>query len=313
MQNIKVPVDKALKDRLGRVGVLYGGQSAEREISLQSGAAVVAALQQAGVDCVAMDIGANAVDQLQAANLDRAFIALHGTGGEDGSMQALLQYLGIAYTGSGVAASALALDKLRGKQLWRGVGLSTPDFAVLDEHSDWQTMLDHLGGEVMVKPVHEGSSLGMARVADAAGLEQAYRAAAAFDQSVLAERLIRGAEYTVGILHDSALPVIKLETDNVFYDYQAKYLADDTRYICPCGLSPEKEAELQQLAYTAFTSLGCRHWGRVDVMADEQQNFYLLEVNTVPGLTSHSLFPMAAKARGLSFAQMVLAILVASW
>ncbi len=312
IEAIAVPVDETLKRRLGRVGVLYGGLSGEREVSLQSGAAVAAALAEAGLDHVSIDIGTDAVAEIQAAQLDCAFIALHGSGGEDGSMQALLQYLGIPYTGSGVAASALAMDKLRSKQLWRGIGLPTPEFAVLAENSDWSALLAQLGGEVMVKPAHEGSSLGMTLARTAEELHSAYRVAAQLDQCVLAERLIRGGEYTVAILQGQALPVIKLETDHAFYDYDAKYLADDTRYLCPCGLSAEKEAELQQLALAAYASLGCRHWGRVDVMADAQQNFYLLEVNTVPGLTGHSLVPMAARAAGLSFAQLVLAILLAS-
>ncbi len=312
MQSIHLPIDEALKNRLGRVGVLFGGQSAEREISLQSGTAVINALKEAGIDPVVIDVGENAISDIQAAKLDRAFIALHGPGGEDGRIQAVLEYLKIPYTGSDVQSSALAMDKLRSKQLWRGVGLPTPDFAVLQAHTDWAAVLDNLGGEVMVKPAHEGSSIGMSRVQSATELQAAYQNAAQYDGSVLVERLITGGEYTVAILDGKALAPIKLETDHRFYDFDAKYLAEDTRYLCPCGLSEAKEKELRELALNAFSALGCRGWGRVDVMADSAQNFYLLEVNTVPGMTSHSLVPMAAKAEGLSFAQLVIAVLLAS-
>lgn len=312
MTVIQLPIDNTLKQQLGRVGVLFGGQSAERDISLQSGAAVVSALQEAGVASVALDVGAHAIADIQAANIDRAFIALHGPGGEDGRIQAVLEYLHIPYTGSDVQSSALAMDKLRSKQLWRGVNLPTPDFALLHEQSDWQHLLQQLGGEVMVKPAHEGSSIGMARVRTATDLQSAFANAARYDACVIAERLIVGAEYTVAILDGVALPPIKLETHHSFYDFDAKYLADDTHYICPCGLTPEKETELKTLAVAAFNAIGCRGWGRLDVMADAEQHFYLLEVNTVPGMTSHSLVPMAAKAQGLSFTQLVLAILRAS-
>ena len=292
----------------GRVGVLYGGTSAEREISLQTGAAVLDALRQSGVDAVGIDIGADAIAQLQATPMDVAFIALHGPGGEDGRIQGVLEYMGIPYTGSDVSASALAMDKLRSKQLWAGIGLSTPEFAVVNADSDWDQVLKNLGGDAIVKPAHEGSSIGMARVQSGAELAQAYRDAAHYDGSVLVERLITGSEYTVAILDGEALPPIKLETDHRFYDYDAKYLADDTRYLCPCGLDAEREQGLKALALQAFNSLGCRGWGRVDVMADHLGNFYLLEVNTVPGMTSHSLVPMAAQAAGLSFAELVVRI-----
>lgn len=309
MQPITLLTDKTFKHRLGRVGVLLGGQSSEREISLQSGHAVLAALKEAGVEHVAIDVGANAIADIQAAKIDRAFLALHGAGGEDGRIQAVLEYLNIPFTGSGVQASALGMDKLRTKQLWRGVGLSTPDFTILHAHMDWQKTLDDLGGDVMVKPANEGSSIGMARVSNAQDLELAYKNAAQYDGSVIAERLIVGGEFTVAILDGEALPPIKLETDHVFYDFNAKYIANDTRYICPCGLTPEKEKELKSLALAAFNSVGCKGWGRVDVMADNDLNFYLLEVNTAPGMTSHSLVPMAAKVRGLSFGELVLTIL----
>lgn len=318
MQAVTLPISTTLKQQLGRVGVLFGGLSAEREISLQSGAAVIAALVEAGVEHVAIDVGDNIIADIQAANIDRAFLILHGPGGEDGRIQALLEFLNIPYTGSDVASSALAMDKLRTKQLWRGVdingqqGLPTPEFAVLTQGSDFGKVLATLGGDVMVKPANEGSSIGMSRVNTAIELESAFQKAAHYQGSVLVERLIVGAEYTVAILDGEALPPIKLETDHTFYDFNAKYIAEDTRYLCPCGLSPEKEQELKTLALHAFNTVGCRGWGRVDVMADIQGNFYLLEVNTAPGMTSHSLVPMAAKAVGLSFAELVLRVLCAS-
>ena len=318
MQAVTLPISESLKKQLGRVGVLFGGLSAEREISLQSGAAVIAALVEAGVEHVAIDVGDNIIADIQAANIDRAFLILHGPGGEDGRIQALLEFLNIPYTGSDVASSALAMDKLRTKQLWRGVdingqqGLSTPEFAVLTQGSDFAKVLANLGGEVMVKPANEGSSIGMSRVNNAAELEIAFQKAAEYQGSVLVERLIVGAEYTIAILDGEALPPIKLETDHTFYDFNAKYIAEDTRYLCPCGLSDEKEQELKTLALNAFNTVGCRGWGRVDVMADAQQNFYLLEVNTAPGMTSHSLVPMAAKVVGLSFAELVITVLRAS-
>ena len=312
MHTISLPLDESTKHKLGRIGVLLGGQSAEREISLQSGAAVAAALKEIGLDPIVIDVGANAIADIQAARLDRAFIALHGPGGEDGRIQAVLEYLQIPYTGSDVQSSALAMDKLRSKHLWRGMGLSTPDYATLHRDSDWADVLQSLGGDVMVKPAHEGSSIGMSRVQSASELEAAYNAAAKYDGNVLVERVITGGEYTVAILAGKALPPIKLETNHRFYDFDAKYLADDTSYICPCGLDTEKEQELRQLALNAFNALGCRGWGRVDVMADSSGNFYLLEVNTVPGMTSHSLVPMAARAEGLSFEQLVALILRAS-
>jgi D-alanine-D-alanine ligase len=318
MKAVKMPIDENLTNTFGRVGVLYGGQSAEREISLQSGAAVFSALQETGVDSVLIDVGDNIIADLKNAKIDRAFLALHGPGGEDGRIQALLEYLHIPYTGSGVQASALAMDKLHTKQVWRGVSLEgsqklpTPAYAVLTRESDFAAVLQKLGGEVMVKPANEGSSIGMSRVKTAADLKLAFAKAAEFQGSVLVEQLIVGAEYTVAILDGEALPPIKLETDHSFYDFNAKYIADDTRYICPCGLSVDKETELKQMASAAFAAIGCRGWGRVDVMADAQGNFYLLEVNTAPGMTSHSLVPMAAKAKGLSFAELVLTILNAS-
>ncbi|MEJ2415330.1 MAG: D-alanine--D-alanine ligase [Exilibacterium sp.] len=309
---VTVPVTDTIKQRLGRVGVLYGGLSSEREVSLQSGEAVFKALQKSGVDTVAIDLRENAIEQVQRALLDRVFIVLHGPGGEDGRVQAMLEFMGLPYTGSGVQASSLAMDKLLSKQLWRGINLPTPDFAVLQADTDWLQILAQLGGEVMVKPVHEGSSIGMTKADSPESLQRAYEDAVAYDTNVLAERVIKGAEYTVSVLGERALPAIKLETNNRFYDYEAKYLSENTRYICPCGLSPDKHDQLQKLALKAFKSLGCSGWGRVDVMADSEDNFYLLEVNTVPGMTSHSLVPIAAKAVGMSFEELVVNILMST-
>lgn len=295
--------------KFGRVGVLYGGNSAEREISLKSGAAVLAALDAVGVDYVGIDIGRDSIAELQSARLDRAFIALHGPGGEDGRIQAVLEYLDVPFTGSDVQSSAIAMDKLRTKQLWRALQISTPAFVALSAESDWQEVLERLGGEVMVKPAHEGSSIGMSKVASAGDLEKAYKTAAKYDAVVIAEQLIVGAEYTVAILDGEALPPIKLETGHGFYDFDAKYVSGDTRYICPCGLSEEREKRLQALALEAFNAIGCRGWGRVDVMSDQDGQFYMLEINTVPGMTSHSLVPMAARAKGMTFNELIVSLL----
>ncbi len=314
MNKLVTPVGEKISDeirqQLGRVGVLLGGRSSEREISLRSGEAVVAALCEAGVEAEAIDVADDIVERLCAANIDRAFIVLHGAGGEDGRIQALLEFLHIPYTGSGVQASAIGMDKLLTKRVWQGMGLPTPNYRVLDDRSDWAAVLGDLAGAVMVKPTHEGSSIGMAQVSSAEQLQDAYSAARAYDSSVIAEQLIRGGEYTVAILNDRALPPIKLETDHQFYDFEAKYLADDTRYLCPCGLPDAAVEKLQTLALQAFSAVGCKGWGRVDFMADQQGNFYLLEVNTVPGMTGHSLVPMAAKVAGINFTELVVNIIL---
>jgi len=302
-------VSEAMQQKYGRVGVLYGGTSAEREISLISGRAVIASLERSGVDLVPVDVGVDLLQQLPALDLDRVLIMLHGPGGEDGSLQGALQWLKLPYTGSGVCASALAMDKLHSKQFWRGVGLPTAPFTALHKETDWARTLDQLGGEVMVKPAHEGSSLGMTRARSTSALESAWREAAALDSSVIAEQWIDGEEYTVAILDGQVMPPIRLETDHGFYDFDAKYRADDTRYLCPCGLDDDTEAALKQLAWQAFDSLGCSGWGRVDVMANSAGEFFLLEVNTVPGMTDHSLVPMAAQAGGYGFDELVLKIL----
>src|SRR5690554_3225436 len=237
---------------------------------------------------------------------------LHGRGGEDGVIQGALDVLGLPYTGTGVLGSALGMDKLRTKLVWRGQELPTPDFATLTAQTDFAAVLERLGAPVMVKPSREGSSIGMAKVETAEELEQAYRAAAVYDDQIIAERWIQGAEYTIAILGDRALPVIRLETPHSFYDYDAKYRADDTRYHCPSGLSEQDEQTVQRLALDAFRAVEGRGWGRVDLMRDEQGGLWLLEVNTVPGMTDHSLVPMAARAAGLSFEALVWEILSTS-
>ncbi|EZQ19800.1 D-alanine--D-alanine ligase [Pseudomonas sp. G11-1] len=299
-------------EAFGRVAVLYGGTSAEREVSLKSGAAVLAALQGAGVNAFGIDAGADLAERLIAERPDRVFIALHGRGGEDGSLQGLLECLQLPYTGSGVMASALGMDKLRTKQVWQSLGLPTPAYAVLRDEQECAAVVERLGTPLIIKPIHEGSSIGMAKVHSLDELKAAWQQALKYDDVALVEQWVTGAEFTVGILDGQALPAIRLSTPNTFYDYQAKYLANDTQYQCPCGLPPEREAELAELCLQAFSAVGCRGWGRVDLMQDSDGNFYLLEVNTSPGMTDHSLVPMAAAAAGLSFTDLVLAILASA-
>ena len=296
----------------GRVAVLYGGKSAEREVSLKSGAAVIDALTTAGVDVVAIDVGDDLLDRLQSEKIDRAFIILHGRGGEDGSMQGLLECLGIPYTGSGILASALAMDKLRTKQVWQSLGIPTPRHAVLASESDCLQASTELGFPLIVKPAHEGSSIGMAKVNSAQELVAAWQDAARYDSQVLVEQWIHGPEFTIAVLRGQVLPPIALGTPHVFYDYDAKYIANDTQYRIPCGLDSVKEQELIDLTARACDAIGIEGWGRLDVMQDEQGRFWLLEVNTAPGMTDHSLVPMAARAAGLDFQQLVLAILAES-
>lgn len=296
----------------GRVAVLYGGKSAEREVSLKSGAAVIDALSTAGVDVVAIDVGDDLLARLQSEKIDRAFIILHGRGGEDGSMQGLLECLGIPYTGSGILASALAMDKLRTKQVWQSLGIPTPRHAVLASESDCLQASTELGFPLIVKPAHEGSSIGMAKVNSAQELVAAWQDAAKYDSQVLVEQWIHGPEFTIAVLRGQVLPPIALGTPHVFYDYDAKYIANDTQYRIPCGLDSAKEQELIDLTARACDAIGIEGWGRLDVMQDEQGRFWLLEVNTAPGMTDHSLVPMAARAAGLDFQQLVLAILAES-
>ncbi|MFV3318901.1 D-alanine--D-alanine ligase [Pseudomonas sp. NY15374] len=296
----------------GRVAVLYGGKSAEREVSLKSGAAVIEALTSAGVDVVAIDVGDDLLARLQNEKIDRAFIILHGRGGEDGSMQGLLECLGIPYTGSGILASALAMDKLRTKQVWQSLGIPTPRHAVLASESDCVEAGKELGFPLIVKPAHEGSSIGMAKVNSVEELVAAWKDAAKYDSQVLVEQWIHGPEFTIAVLRGQVLPPIALGTPHVFYDYDAKYIANDTQYRIPCGLDAGKEQELMDLTARACDAIGIEGWGRLDVMQDEQGRFWLLEVNTAPGMTDHSLVPMAARAAGLDFQQLVLAILAES-
>jgi D-alanine-D-alanine ligase len=292
-----------------KVAVLMGGKSAEREVSLKSGALVLAALRARGMDAHAFDPAEQGIEALIAGRYERAFIALHGRFGEDGTLQGALEWLGLRYTGSGVLGSALAMDKLRAKRLWMAEGLPTPPFEILDAESDLRAVAKRLGLPLMVKPVNEGSSIGMSKVRAAGGLEEAYALAVNYDRAVIAEKFVEGTELTAGILGEEALPLIKLETPRDFYDYQAKYLADDTRYLIPCGLPAAREREIQHLCLQAFRALGCSGWGRVDLMLDRAGDPWLLEVNTVPGMTDHSLVPMAARAAGLSYEDLCIRIL----
>ena len=288
--------------QLGRVAVLAGGDSAERSISLKSGHAVHRALRNLGVLAEFVDPAETGVDKL--AGFQAAWVVLHGRGGEDGVIQGVLEHLGVPYCGSGVMASALGMDKVRTKWLWRGAGLPTPDFYIAGRN---EITLDY---PVIVKPAREGSSIGMCKVDSEPELREAVASAHAWDDEVIVEQWVSGAEYTVAILEGRALPAIRLETPNTFYDFEAKYESESTQYHCPCGLSEGEEAELAELALDAFHVLGGRGWGRVDVMRDGEGRFQLLEVNTIPGMTDHSLVPMAAEAAGIGFDELVGRILM---
>ncbi len=296
----------------GKVAVLMGGISAEREVSLKSGNAVLAALKRQGIDAHGVDAGRDVVRVLEAGGFDRAFIALHGRWGEDGVIQGALEALGLPYTGSGVLGSALAMDKLRSKQLWQGAGIPTPEFEVLHADCDFEKVVERLGLPIFVKPVREGSSIGISKVTAGGQLKAAWEKAARYDKLVIAERGIVGQELTAALLGDEDLPLIRLETATEFYDYEAKYVREDTHYHCPSGLSSREEKRVQQLARAAFEALSCSGWGRVDVMLDGQGNPYVLEVNTVPGMTDHSLVPKAAQQAGIGFDELVRRILETS-
>lgn len=293
--------------KFGKVAVLFGGKSGEREVSLKSGFAVLTALQGQGVDAHAFDPATRPLHDLE--NFDCAMISLHGRFGEDGTIQGVLELLGIPYTGSGVMASSIGMDKWRTKMIWSAAGISTPTFELVNLNSDFSAIEKHLGLPLFVKPANEGSSIGISKVKQAGDLQAAYAVAAKSDPLVIAEKFIGGGEYTVGILGDRALPIVRIVPKNEFYDYEAKYLRDDTEYRCPSGLSAEKEAQIQAEALWAFRAIGGQGWGRVDFLMNEEGQHYFLEVNTSPGMTDHSLVPMAAKAAGISFDALVLQIL----
>lgn len=295
------------QQKFGKVAVLMGGTSAERPVSLKSGAGVLAALRRQGVDAHAFDPAEQPLDALKG--YDRAFIALHGRYGEDGTIQGALDLMGIPFTGPGVMASAVGMDKFRTKLIWQAAGLPVPEYAMLGADSRFDEVEEQLGLPIFVKPVREGSSIGVSMVTRSGGLRAAWQEAARHDPLVIAEAGVMGGEYTVAILGDRALPIIKIEPATAFYDYEAKYFRDDTRYLCPCGLPAAKEAEIQAGALKAFQVLGGKGWGRVDFLMDEAGRHYFLEVNTSPGMTDHSLVPMAARVAGMDYDELVLTVL----
>lgn len=299
--------------KFGKVAVMLGGTSAERPVSLNSGAAVLAALSRQGVDAHAFDPATRNLGDLISAAFDRVFIALHGRYGEDGCMQGALELLDIPYTGSGVMASAVGMDKWRTKLLWRAAGLPTADWDILSASSDFVAAEKKLGLPIFVKPAHEGSSIGMSKVQRAEDLPHAFATAARFGDAVFCEEWMSGAEYTAAILHGRVLPLIRIEAKAVFYDYQAKYFSDETRYVCPCGLAPEAEARFAGVAARAFATVAATGWGRVDLMVGVDGAPRVLEINTIPGMTSHSLVPMAAAAAGIGFDELVWRILETSF
>ncbi len=300
------------KQAFGKVAVLMGGHSAEREVSLRSGQAVLQALQRCGVDAQGIDVGKDILTVLQQASFDRAFIALHGRGGEDGVLQGALEVMGLPYTGSGVLGCALGMDKLASKHVWRGAGLPTPDYLLLEPGFDAEEVAAHLGLPCIVKPALEGSSVGITKVERLAHFARAYQEASACGGPVFAERWIAGMELTAALLGDQALPLIRLETPHAFYDYEAKYHSNATQYHCPAGLPAAQEESLRALARKAFKVAGGAGWGRVDLMLDASGQPWLIEINSVPGMTDHSLVPMAAKAAGIDFDTLVLQILASS-
>lgn len=293
----------------GKVAVLLGGRSAEREISLQSGQAVLDALRSCSVDAHPFDPAKQPLDGLLQQGFNRVFIALHGRFGEDGTIQGALELMGLPYTGSGVMASALAMDKWRTKLVWHAVGIQSPRYALLQADSNFEGIAETLGLPLIVKPVREGSTIGLTKVHRSQDLAEAYQLAAQHDALVLAEEFIAGKELTVAIVGDVPLPIVRIEVAGELYDYEAKYLSNDTKYFCPSGLTKELEATIQDQALQAYRILGCEGWGRIDLMLNAQGQFYFLEANTSPGMTSHSLVPMAAKAAGISFEDLVIKIL----
>ncbi len=298
--------------QFGKVAVLLGGRSSEREVSLMSGAAVNKALLARGVDAHRVDTADALISTLQTGEFDRAWIALHGRGGEDGRVQGLLESFGVPYTGSGIKGSAIAMDKLRTKQLIAGAGLGTPAYSVIGGPQDFGVTIDTLGLPLMIKPAEEGSSIGLTRVERIDELAAAYAEAARYGSEVFAERWVTGIEYTAAVLQGEALPLVRIDAANTFYDYDAKYFSDKTSYVCPSGLGAEREHEWGQMALRAFRAVGAQGWGRVDFMLGDAGEPLLLEVNTVPGMTSHSLVPMAAAAAGIDFNELVWRILETS-
>lgn len=299
-------------EQFGRVAVLQGGDSAEREISLMTGAAVTAALLRRGVDAEAIDPAGQPLHRLLDQRFDRVWIALHGGGGEDGTVQGALSNLGLPFTGSGVLGCALAMDKYRSKLVLEAAGLPTPKWMMLDSPARLGEVPECLGLPVVVKPASEGSSVGMSKVEHASELETAWQTASRHDPNVLIERWIEGGEYTAAILQGQVLPMIRIETPRSFYDYEAKYFSDTTQYFCPSGLAPEREAEFASMCETAFAAIGCSGWGRVDFLLDQYGKPFILELNTVPGMTDHSLVPMAARQAGIDFDELVWRILETS-
>ena len=296
-------------DHFGKVAVLLGGRSAEREISLQSGEAVLAALRRSGVDAYPFDPASQGLEMLMQQGFKRAFITLHGRFGEDGTVQGVLEWIRLPYTGSGVMASALAMDKWRTKLIWQAAGILSPRYALLQADSDFAAVAEALGLPLIVKPAREGSTIGLSKVFDSKDLEAAYHLAAEHDSLVLAEEFIAGQELTVAVLGDMPLPVVRIEIAGDLYDYEAKYFSNETQYFCPSGLPSDVEEAIQRQALHAYQVLGCQGWGRVDLILTPSGQFYFLEANTSPGMTSHSLVPMAAKAAGISFEELVVKIL----
>jgi len=298
--------------QFGRVAVMMGGSAAERAVSLKSGAAVYEALKCQGVDALALDVTGSPIEALAGLKIDRVFNIIHGRGGEDGVLQGVLEVMGIPYTGSGVMASALTMDKLRTKLCWQGYGLVTPKWRLLEDEADLDGCIEKLGFPVIVKPAQEGSSIGMSKAGNRDELQKALIVAEKYRCDVYAEAWVSGKEYTVAVLDGVALPVIRLETPNAFYDFEAKYQATTTQYHCPCGLSQDQEQALKALAVTACKVVGVKGWGRVDVFIDDLGQYQLIEVNTVPGMTDHSLVPMAARQAGIDFNELVWRILETS-
>ena len=296
-----------MSDDFGKVAVLMGGDSNERAVSLLSGEAVLHALKRLGINAEAFDPSSRDINEIQSYN--RAFIALHGRGGEDGSMQAFLKSKNIAYTGSDSLSSAIGMDKLKTKLLWRSLNISTPDFLQVTEKTSYEEIMSAIGVPFFIKPSNEGSSIGIDKIKNEKQYQDAFLKTSKIDANVIVEKFVDGEEFTVAIVNDKTLPVIKIKPSNEFYDYQAKYIKDDTQYICPSGIEKQKEVSISKEALQAFKIIGCSSWGRVDFMMDKQGRHYFIEVNTSPGMTSHSLVPMAAKELGINFDQLVLEIL----